>query len=92
MIMKPSIVSFGILNRYQEEGNGHRTTMEIIQNVQDIDGRASIIRVLDEAEREGIDRASAAMRINDLERMGEIFSPMPGFIRTVRAFCQYLQE
>ncbi|MEM0148749.1 MAG: minichromosome maintenance protein MCM [Candidatus Micrarchaeaceae archaeon] len=59
--------------------------IEIIKKLEEEEGGgAKIGSVLDEAEKNGIDRATATRYINELERSGDIYTPKPGVIKIVR--------
>ncbi|MEM0094381.1 MAG: minichromosome maintenance protein MCM [Candidatus Micrarchaeaceae archaeon] len=58
--------------------------MSIIKKFEDEEGSAKIGSVLDDAEKNGIDRATATRYINELERSGDIYTPKPGIIKIVR--------
>ncbi|MCL5100785.1 MAG: minichromosome maintenance protein MCM [Candidatus Marsarchaeota archaeon] len=58
--------------------------MEIIKRLDEEEKSAKIVRILEEAEKQGIDRATTTKYINELERSGDIFSPKPGIIKVVR--------
>ncbi|MEM0201975.1 MAG: hypothetical protein QXR73_02265, partial [Candidatus Micrarchaeaceae archaeon] len=59
--------------------------IEIIKKLEEEEGGgAKIGSVLDEAEKNGVDRATATRYINELERSGDIYTPKPGVIKIVR--------
>lgn len=58
--------------------------MVIIRKLEEEEKSAKMVRILEEAEKQGIDRATTTKYINELERSGDIFSPKPGIIKIVR--------
>lgn len=58
--------------------------MNIIKKLEADEQNAKMVRVLDEAEKEGIDRATTTKYINELERSGDIYVPRPGILKIVR--------
>jgi replicative DNA helicase Mcm len=47
-------------------------------------GMAKMQRIMEEATKEGIDSATASKYITELERSGDIYTPRPGIIKTVK--------
>ncbi len=58
--------------------------LSIIKSLEEKEGSAKIQRITEEAEKAGMDNATAMKYISELERSGDIFSPKPGVIRVVR--------
>ncbi len=58
--------------------------MNIIKKLETDEQNAKMVRVLEEAEKEGIDRATTTKYINELERSGDIYVPRPGILKIVR--------
>ena len=58
--------------------------MAIIKKLEEAEQMAKVSRVLEEAEKAGVDRATAMRYINELERTGDIYSPKPGIVKRVR--------
>ena len=58
--------------------------MGIIKKLEEEEKSARMVRILEEGEKQGLDRASTTKYINELERNGDIFSPKPGIINIVR--------
>lgn len=58
--------------------------MDIIKKLEQDETSAKMVRILEEAEKAGIDRATTTKYINDLERSGDIYSPRPGVIKAVK--------
>lgn len=56
----------------------------IIRKLEESEQTAKFERVIEEAERSGMDRGTAMKYISELERSGDIFSPKPGIIRLVK--------
>lgn len=57
--------------------------MAIIKKIDEGSG-AALIKVLDEAEQNGMSRDDASKYINELERSGDVYSPKPGILKIVR--------
>ena len=70
----------------REKVNKINVIIGIIKKLQDesSDGAAKIVDLLTEAEKQGIDRATATRYMSELERSGDIFSPRGGIIKIVR--------
>jgi replicative DNA helicase Mcm len=70
----------------REKVNRINTIITIIKKLQDdaTDGNAKIVNILEEAEKQGMDRATTTRYISELERSGDIFSPKAGVIKVVR--------
>ncbi|MGC8662578.1 MAG: minichromosome maintenance protein MCM [Candidatus Micrarchaeia archaeon] len=60
------------------------TLMKLINEIDEKEQGAKIVRVLEEAEKVGIDRATTSKYISELERSGDIYSPKPGIIKVVK--------
>ncbi|MGI0141260.1 MAG: minichromosome maintenance protein MCM [Candidatus Micrarchaeales archaeon] len=58
--------------------------ISIIKKLEQEENFAKMTRVLEEAEKEGVDRASTTKYINELERIGDIYSPKPGILKIVK--------
>lgn len=58
--------------------------IEIIKKLEKEEDGAKMVRILEEAEKAGMDGATAKKYIDELERTGDIFSPKPGLLRIVR--------
>ncbi len=58
--------------------------MEVIKKLEHDEASAKIVRILEEAEKAGIDRATTTKYINELERAGDIYSPRPGIIKVIK--------
>ncbi|MDE1856464.1 MAG: minichromosome maintenance protein MCM [Candidatus Micrarchaeota archaeon] len=56
----------------------------IIRGLEESEKTAKTQRVIEEAEKAGIDIATTNKYIADLERSGDIFSPRPGILKTVK--------
>ncbi|MDE1845822.1 MAG: minichromosome maintenance protein MCM [Candidatus Micrarchaeota archaeon] len=56
----------------------------IIKRLEAQDGYAKLTSILEEAEKEGVDRASTTKYINELERIGDVYSPKPGILKIVK--------
>ncbi len=68
----------------REKVNKINVLMGIIKKLEEADGNAKIVGILEEAEKQGMDRATTTRYINELERSGDIFSPRPGILKIVR--------
>lgn len=58
--------------------------MGIVKKLEEQEKSAKVARVLEEAEKEGVERQQAMKYINELERSGDIYSPKPGILMIVR--------
>jgi replicative DNA helicase Mcm len=58
--------------------------LSIIKKLEHDEQIAKTIRVLEEAEKSGVDRATATRYINELEKSGDIYSPKPGIVKIIR--------
>ncbi len=67
----------------KEKVNRMNTITSIIKANDEGHG-APIVKVLDEAEKQGIDRATTTKYINELERSGDVYSPKAGVVKIVR--------
>ncbi|MGC8479535.1 MAG: minichromosome maintenance protein MCM [Candidatus Micrarchaeia archaeon] len=60
------------------------TILSIIKQLEKDEESAKIARILEEAEKQGIDRNTTSKYIFDLERSGDVFSPRQGVIKLVK--------
>ncbi|HUC39064.1 MAG TPA: minichromosome maintenance protein MCM [Candidatus Acidoferrum sp.] len=60
------------------------TILGIIRRLEADEGKTETRRLMEEAEKQGIDAATVNKYIVDLERSGDIFRPKPGIIKTIR--------
>lgn len=60
------------------------SVMAIIKKLEQTETTAGIARVLEEAEKSGMDRPTTMKYINELERSGDIYTPKPGVVKIVR--------
>jgi replicative DNA helicase Mcm len=68
----------------REKVNKINTLMSIIKNLEkEENGAAKLVRILEEAEKQSIDRATSTKYITELEHSGDIYSPKPGIIKIV---------
>ena len=59
--------------------------LSIIKNLEEKEGgSARMQRVIEEAEKAGIDSGSVGKYIGELEKSGDIFTPKPGVLKTVK--------
>lgn len=58
--------------------------MNIIKRLEAESNFAEWAKVLEEAEKEGIDRNTAGRFIDELKRIGDIYNPRPGVLKTVK--------
>ncbi len=58
--------------------------LSIIKKLEDAEGFAKLQQVLEEAEKAGIDAAAANKYLQELERSGDVYSPKPGVIKSVK--------
>ena len=58
--------------------------MAIIKDLEQKEGSARVIRVLEEGEKANMDRNTTMKYVNDLERTGDIYVPKPGIVKIVR--------
>ncbi len=56
----------------------------IIRRLEDTEGVAKLQRVMEEANKEGIDDMQAGKYISELERIGDLFRPRTGIVRLVK--------
>jgi replicative DNA helicase Mcm len=68
----------------KEKVNKMNSIIGIIKELDKEGSGAQIIKVLEEAEKQGIDRNTTTRYINELERSGDIFSPKGGILKIVR--------
>ncbi len=60
------------------------TLMKIIADLDEKEQGARKDRVLEQAEKAGMDNATTSKYISELERSGDIYSPKPGIIKIVK--------
>ena len=60
------------------------SVLSIIKKLESDEGTAKMQRIIEDAEKEGIDSITVHKYISELERSGDIFSPKPGIIKIVR--------
>lgn len=60
------------------------SVMAIIKDLEQKEGSARVIRVLEEGEKANMDRNTTMKYVNDLERTGDIYVPKPGIVKIVR--------
>ena len=60
------------------------SVLSIIKKLESDEGTAKVQRIIEDAEKEGIDSITVHKYISELERSGDIFSPKPGIIKIVR--------
>ncbi len=58
--------------------------MGIIKKLETDEKEARYERVLEEAEKAGVDKNTSKRYIDDLSRTGDIYTPKPGFLKIVR--------
>lgn len=68
----------------REKVNKITSLLEIVKKLEQEEDGAKIVRILEEAEKAGLDGATAKKYLDELERQGDIFSPKPGILRLVR--------
>ncbi len=68
----------------REKVNKINSLLNIIKTLEKDEETAKIARILEEAEKQGIDRNTTSKYILELERSGDIFSPKQGIIKIVR--------
>lgn len=68
----------------KEKVSKMNSILGIIKGIDSSGQGAPIVRVLEEAEKQGIDRATTTKYINELERSGDVYSPKAGVVRIVR--------
>ncbi len=57
---------------------------ELIKKLETEEEQAKVVRVLEEAEKRGVDRGTTTKYINEMERNGDIYSPRPGIVKIVK--------
>ncbi len=60
------------------------TIINIIKKLEEDEKIPKLSRIIEEAEKINIDKATTEKYINDLERSGDIYAPKPGIIKIVR--------
>ncbi len=60
------------------------TMLNIIRKLEADEGSAKMQRLVEEAEKAGVDAATVNKYIVELERSGDIFRPKPGIIKIIR--------
>ncbi|MEM3839491.1 MAG: hypothetical protein QXF01_02865, partial [Candidatus Micrarchaeaceae archaeon] len=68
----------------REKVNRITSLLEIVKRLEKEEDGARISRIMEEAEKSGIDTATVKKYLDELERSGDIFSPKPGILRIVR--------
>jgi replicative DNA helicase Mcm len=58
--------------------------INIIKRLEGEEGTAKLRRVMEEAEKSGIDAQTVSRLISELEKSGDIFTPKPGEVKSVR--------
>lgn len=56
----------------------------IIRKLEETESVAKIQRVIEEANKEGIDESTVNKYVNELERIGDLYRPKPGVVRLVK--------
>ncbi|MCL5434520.1 MAG: minichromosome maintenance protein MCM [Candidatus Marsarchaeota archaeon] len=60
------------------------TMLNIIKKFEEAEGFAKMQAVIVEAEKEGLDSATASKYIGELEKSGDVFAPRPGILKVVK--------
>jgi replicative DNA helicase Mcm len=60
------------------------SVLSIIKGLEEKEGSAKMQNVIEEAEKAGMDAGTTTKYINELEKSGDVFSPRPGIIKTVK--------
>ncbi len=60
------------------------TLMNIIKDLEEKEKTAKVTSVLEEAEKQGIDRQTAIKYLDELERSGDVYMPKPGELKIVK--------
>ena len=68
----------------REKVNRINTIIAIIKGLEEKEGSAKIVSILEEAEKQGMDRGTTTRYISELERSGDVFSPKAGVIKIVK--------
>ncbi len=68
----------------REKINKMNSIVSVIKSLEKDEGSAKMVRILEEAEKQGIDRATTTKYIIELEHSGEVYSPKPGLIKMVK--------
>lgn len=69
----------------REKVNKLNIILGIIKKHESVDGYATIATVLDESEKQNIDRATTTRYIEELIRAGDLYSPKSGVVKIARA-------
>ncbi len=56
----------------------------LVKKLEHDEGEAKLQRLIEEAEKSGIDRARTMRYVDDLEKSGDLYVPRPGVVKTVR--------
>jgi replicative DNA helicase Mcm len=67
----------------KEKVNKMNSIIAIIKKLDEGSG-AQLIRVLEEAENQGVRREETSRYVNELERSGDIYTPKPGILKIVK--------
>ena len=68
----------------RERADKYNNIIGIIRKLDSEEGMAKTQRIVEEAEKIGIDANAVNKYISDLERSGDIFSPKPGVVKMVK--------
>jgi replicative DNA helicase Mcm len=68
----------------REKVNKINAILGLIKDLEERENGAKVVRILEEAEKQGIDRATTTKYVNELERSGDVFSPRPGVLHVVK--------
>ncbi len=60
------------------------TVLSLIKKLEDEEGAAQMQRLLEEANKLGIDAATVNRYVIELERSGDVFRPRAGIIKIIR--------
>jgi DNA replicative helicase MCM subunit Mcm2 (Cdc46/Mcm family) len=58
--------------------------LNVIKKIDAEENGARMVRILEEAEKEGIDRSTTTRYMAELERSGDIYSPKQGVYKLVK--------
>ncbi|MEM3791565.1 MAG: hypothetical protein QXL16_02455, partial [Candidatus Micrarchaeaceae archaeon] len=68
----------------KEKVNNIKIIMGVIKRLEEEEDPPRMVRVIEEAEKQGIGRDTASSIISQLLKQGELYTPKPGTVKIVR--------